>query len=62
MFFLCLFVPVCNGAVLGVDFGSEFIKVASVAPGSPFHIVIDEQSKRKIPAVISFEGGERHFG
>jgi len=24
--------------------------------------VVDEQSKRKVPAVIAFEGGERHFG
>lgn len=31
-------------------------------PGTPFHIVVDEQSKRKIPAVVAFDNGERHFG
>lgn len=31
-------------------------------PGTPFHIVVDEQSKRKIPAVVAFDQGERHFG
>lgn len=47
---------------MGIDFGSEFIKVASVKPGTPFHIVVDEQSKRKVPAVVAFDNGERHFG
>jgi len=51
-----------QAAVMGVDFGSEFIKVASVKPGTPFHIVVDEQSKRKVPAVVAFDHGERHFG
>ena len=31
-------------------------------PGTPFHIVVDEQSKRKIPSVVAFDHGERHFG
>ena len=31
-------------------------------PGTPFHIVVDEQSKRKIPSVVAFDNGERHFG
>lgn len=37
-------------------------QVASVKPGTPFHIVVDEQSKRKIPSVVAFDNGERHFG
>jgi len=51
-----------QAAVMGIDFGSEFIKVASVKPGTPFHIVVDEQSKRKVPAVVAFDQGERYFG
>ena len=55
--------PKSRPAPIAIDFGSEFIKVSSVRPGAgSYHIVVDEQSKRKVPAVISFEGGERHFG
>jgi hypoxia up-regulated 1 len=59
---LCFFPAPVSSAVLGIDFGSEYIKLASVAPGQSFHIVVDEQSKRKVPAVVAFEGGERFFG
>ena len=55
--------PKSRPVPISIDFGSEFIKVSSVRPGAgSYHIVVDEQSKRKVPAVISFEGGERHFG
>ena len=49
-------------AILGIDVGSEFLKVASVRPGTPFHIVLDEQSKRKVQNVIGFDVEERVFG
>lgn len=61
-FFMLAAVPLFECAVLGIDFGSEYIKVASVKPGTPFHIVVDEQSKRKIPSVVAFDQGERWFG
>ena len=55
--------PKSRPVPISIDFGSEFIKVSSVRPGAgSYHIVVDEQSKRKVPAVVSFEGGERHFG
>ena len=47
------------GAVAGIDFGSEFIKVALVKPSS-FDIVVDEQSKRKVPAIVAFDTTERY--
>lgn len=49
---------VAQGAVVGIDFGSEFIKTHLVKPGS-FSIVVDEQSKRKVPAVVAFDKAER---
>ena len=55
------FYSASNAALIGVDFGSEFEKVSLVKPGS-FHLVIDEQSQRKIPTVIAFIDGERFFG
>ena len=55
--------PKSRPVPISIDFGSEYIKVSSVRPGAgAYHIVVDEQSKRKVPAVIAFEGGERHFG
>ena len=55
--------PKSRPVPISIDFGSEYIKVCSVRPGAgAYHIVVDEQSKRKVPAVVAFEGGERHFG
>ena len=50
----------CN--VIGLDFGSDSMKVALVQPGSPLEIVTNFQSKRKTPNSISFYRGERMFG
>jgi len=49
-------------AVIGIDFGSELIKIALVKPGTSFHIVVDEMTKRSIPSVVSFDSKERFFG
>jgi len=51
-----------QGAVLGIDFGTNFAKVSVVAPGKAFQIVIDPSSKRKIPTIVGFDNGERRFG
>lgn len=48
--------------VIGIDFGSENMKVGIVSPGSPLEIVTNFQSKRKTPTCISFYKGERMFG
>ena len=55
--------PKSRPVPIAIDLGSEYIKVSSVRPGAgAYHIVVDEQSKRKVPTVVAFEGGERHFG
>ena len=52
-----------RGALLAIDYGSEFLKMALVAPGrSPISIVNNEISKRKSPAAVSFVGGVRALG
>lgn len=51
-----------ESSILGIDQSSEYIKVAAVKPGNPFHIVVDEQSKRKIPLAIAFDDKQRYFG
>jgi len=52
-----------RGALMSVDYGSEYIKVALVAPGKiPIRVIGNEMSKRKSPAAVSFAQGERRLG
>ncbi|XP_076043824.1 hypoxia up-regulated Grp170 co-chaperone protein isoform X2 [Oratosquilla oratoria] len=48
--------------IMSIDFGSEWYKVAVVAPGVPMEISLNKESKRKTPVTISFRDGERTFG
>lgn len=59
---LVALVAASHGAVLGIDFGSQFLKMALVKPGTPFDIVTDEHSKRKLPTIVGFLPKERLFG
>ncbi|XP_068229122.1 hypoxia up-regulated protein 1-like [Palaemon carinicauda] len=47
--------------IMSIDFGSEWMKIAVVAPGVPMEIALNKESKRKTPAAISFRDGERTF-
>jgi len=49
-------------AVMSVDMGSEWMKVAIVSPGVPMEIALNKESKRKTPTAIAFRNGERTFG
>ncbi|XP_015183602.1 PREDICTED: hypoxia up-regulated protein 1 isoform X2 [Polistes dominula] len=49
-------------AVMSIDIGSEWMKVAIVSPGVPMEIALNKESKRKTPATIAFRDGERTFG
>ena len=42
-----LLLKVCSAAVLGVDFGTEFVKNSLVAPNAAFEIVLTPDSQRK---------------
>ncbi|CAK9325331.1 unnamed protein product [Citrullus colocynthis] len=62
--FSLIFYP-SDSAVSSIDLGSESIKVAVVnlKPGqSPISIAINEMSKRKSPALVSFQSGTRLIG
>ncbi|KAG9442695.1 hypothetical protein H6P81_018549 [Aristolochia fimbriata] len=51
-----------EAAVSSIDLGSEWMKVAVVnlKPGqSPISVAINEVSKRKSPALVGFQGGDR---
>merc|ERR1711943_65257 len=52
-----------RSAVLGIDYGAEFLKISIVAPGrSPITLVINEISKRKTTIAVSFVNEDRWLG
>ncbi|XP_071724655.1 heat shock 70 kDa protein 17-like, partial [Rutidosis leptorrhynchoides] len=54
-----------ESAVSSIDLGSEWLKVAVVnlKPGqTPISIAINEMSKRKSPALLAFQSGDRLLG
>ena len=48
--------------VLGIDFGTKYIKATLVVPGKPFTIVEALDSNRKTQASVTFTEKERMFG
>ena len=55
-------VATTNAALLGIDFGSKFTKVALVKPGVPFQIVTNTASKRKTSSMVGLTSeGERLY-
>lgn len=63
---LCLalvgFDIVMGVAVMSVDIGAEWMKVAVVSPGVPMEIALNPESKRKTSVAVSIKDGERKFG
>ncbi|XP_058483696.1 hypoxia up-regulated protein 1 [Solea solea] len=49
-------------AVMSVDLGSEWMKVALVKPGVPMEIVLNKESRRKTPIAVCLKENERLFG
>lgn len=49
-------------AILGIDLGSLYMKVALVQRGAPLEIVTNLHSKRKTEQMILFDQGTRFYG
>jgi len=49
-------------AVMSVDLGSEWMKIAVVSPGVPMEIALNKESKRKTAVAVALRGEERTFG
>ena len=52
MFLLLLTQPIL-GAVFGIDFGCEYIKVGMAIPGRGVHVALNQQSKRLSPSYFA---------
>ena len=48
--------------ILGIDLGTEFIKISILKPNNPFKMVENIQSKTKTPFALAFKDEERLFG
>lgn len=55
LLFLFAYTASAAYAVLGIDFGTEYIKAALVKPGIPLEIVLTKDSKRKEGASVAFK-------
>ncbi|XP_048257945.1 hypoxia up-regulated protein 1-like isoform X2 [Haliotis rufescens] len=59
---LCSFIGLTAGvAVMSIDLGAEFMKIAIVKPGVPMEIVTNRESSRKTRTLVAFRDGERQF-
>ncbi|EPS41296.1 hypothetical protein H072_4865 [Dactylellina haptotyla CBS 200.50] len=52
---LCFSSLAASASILGIDYGTEFIKAALVKPGIPMEIVLTKDSKRKEVAAVAFK-------
>lgn len=51
-----------QGAVMSIDYGTEWFKVGLIKPGIPLDIALNKDSKRKTQAVVNIRGEERIYG
>ncbi|GJJ71741.1 hypoxia up-regulated 1 [Entomortierella parvispora] len=58
---LCLDTKPVDAAVMAIDYGTDWFKVALVKPGF-FDIVLNAESKRKTQSAITIRGDDRAFG
>jgi hypoxia up-regulated 1 len=59
---LCIPSLIAGLAVMSIDFGNEYMKIAIVKPGVPMEIVLNKESTRKTPTAITMKDGERFVG
>ncbi|GLV37373.1 uncharacterized protein CBL_10660 [Carabus blaptoides fortunei] len=59
---LSIWTSVDSVAVMSIDLGSEWMKIGIVSPGVPMEIVLNKESKRKTPAIVSYRDDVRTFG
>lgn len=50
-----------SASVIGIDFGTEFLKVSLISPGKSFVIIENTTTKRKTENAISFYNKERFY-
>ena len=59
---LLLIATVSASNIIGIDFGSSFMKVTLVRPGKKFEIVENTASKRKTETMVTIGNDNRLYG
>lgn len=49
-----------GAAVIGIDYGGEWVKTAIVRTGQPIGIVLNENTKRKVSTSVGICGDKLH--
>lgn len=57
-----LLVTCIQGAVLGIDIGTEWFTIALANPGRPLDLVLNRDANRQTASVVTVNGLERTFG
>jgi len=52
----------CEAAIMAIDYGTDWFKVALIRPQHPFEIVLNNDSKRKTPSILTVRGDVRSYG
>lgn len=48
-------------SLLAIDYGSDWIKASLMAPGVPFDVLLNKDSKRKIQSTVGWKREDRLF-
>jgi hypoxia up-regulated 1 len=60
---LALLAPLAvEASVLAIDYGADFMKASLMKPGTPFDVLLNKDSKRKIQSVVGWKKSDRIFG
>lgn len=51
-----------SSSVIGIDYGTDWLKVSILKPGGAIETVLNRESKRKTDAVINIRNGVRSYG
>jgi len=51
-----------EASVLAIDYGADFMKASLMKPGTPFDVLLNKDSKRKIPSAVGWKKMDRVFG
>ena len=57
-----LLLRITISTVIGIDFGTDFFKVSVIKPGGNIQTVLNRESKRKTPAIITIRDNIRTYG
>ncbi|XP_006455585.1 hypothetical protein AGABI2DRAFT_210009 [Agaricus bisporus var. bisporus H97] len=60
---LALLAPLAvEASVLAIDYGADYMKASLMKPGTPFDVLLNKDSKRKIQSVVGWKKSDRVFG